>query len=327
MASSIRKNGDKKGEGDRCSQCGSRILVFDNDSGERICSSCGLVVSDTSLDMGPEWRTFSHEDLMNKGRSGAPLSNLYYDKGLSTSFDPRDIKGASSEERHRLWRLKKWDTRAKLDEQGSRNLSNALTELDRLAETLHIPESVKEKAAQVYRQALEKDLIRGRTIADFVAASTYAACREAKIPRSLKEIAETSTQDMKSVSRTYRLILKELDIRPPIDYPMKFVPRIASSVGVKQETERLTVEILRRAREEKTLVGKDPRGMAASALYLATKALNDTGTQREIAEAAGTSEVTLRNRLRDLEELFGDDEQDVYKASYLMDIVGFTTIH
>jgi transcription initiation factor TFIIB len=317
---------DQEVVGETCPQCGYKVLVFDTDSGEKVCSRCGLVISDVIVDRGPEWRSFSHEDMMNKGRSGAPLSNLYYDKGLSTSFDPRDIKGGTGEQRHRLWRLKKWDTRTKLDEQGSRNLSNALTELDRLAENLHLPDNVKEQAAHIYREALEKDLIRGRTIADFVAASIYAACREVKIPRSLKEVSDASTQDVKSVSRTYRLILKELDIRPPIDYPMKFIPRIAAKVGVKQETEHLTVEILRRAREEKTLVGKDPRGMAAASLYMACKVLNDRGTQREIAEAAGTSEVTLRNRLRDLEELFGSQGKDVYKPSYLLDLVGIATM-
>jgi transcription initiation factor TFIIB len=218
-----------------------------------------------------------------------------------------------------MWRLKKWDTRTKLDLTSARNLSDALTDLDRLAETLHLPDGIKEQAATTYRKALDKGLIRGRTIADFVAASLYAACRDSKIPRSLKEIANVSTQDMKSISRTYRLILKELDLRMPIDYPMKFVPRIASQVGVKHETERLTVEILRKAREEKALTGKDPRGMAAAALYMAIKVVSDKGTQREIAEAAGTSEVTLRNRLRDLEKLFEETDQiDIDKDSEII---------
>jgi transcription initiation factor TFIIB len=286
-----------------CPNCGSERIIHDTDSGETVCGNCGTVLEDVSMDRGPEWRGFTPEERIRKRRTGAPLSEVYYDRGLSTSFSPRDVKGLTGEERQRMWRLKKWDTRAKLDETKMRNLSNALTEMDRLAENLHIPAGVKESAAKIYRKALEKDLIRGRTISGFVAASLYAACRRAKVPRSLKAISEASTQDIKTISRTYRLLLQELDIRMPIDYPMKFVPKIASEMEVSRDTDRLTVEILRKAREEKVLTGKDPRGMAAAALYMACKHNNERCTQREVSAAAGTSEVTLRNRLRDLEDL------------------------
>jgi transcription initiation factor TFIIB len=266
------------------------------------------VIDEATFDRGPEWRAFTPEEKMSKRRTGAPISSIYYDKGLSTTFSPKDMRGGTSEERQRMWRLKKWDTRTKMDMTSARNLSDALTEMDRMAETLHLPSGVKEHAATIYRKALDKDLIRGRTIAGFVAASIYAACRQARLPRSLKEVSKASVHDIKTVSRTYRLLIKELDIRMPIDYPMKFVPRIASKVEVSIDTDRLTVEILRRAREEKTLTGKDPRGMAAAALYMACKHNKEGCTQREVSEAAGTSEVTLRNRLRDLEELFGEKE-------------------
>ncbi|MFP3952263.1 MAG: transcription initiation factor IIB [Candidatus Bathyarchaeia archaeon] len=291
-----------------CPNCGSDRIVHDSDSGESICANCGMVIEDVSVDRGPEWRAFTPEERMSKRRTGAPISNVYYDRGISTTFTPKDMRGGTSEQRQRMWRLKKWDTRTKLDETSARNLSEALTEMDRLAENLHLPSGIKEQAARIYRQALEKDLIRGRTISGFVAASIYAACRQAKIPRSLKEVSEASTQDMKTVSRTYRLLLRELDIKMPIDYPMKFVPRISSKVEVSRDTDRLTVEILRIAREEKTLTGKDPRGMAAAALYMACKHNKEGCTQREVSEAAGTSEVTLRNRLRDLEELFKETD-------------------
>jgi transcription initiation factor TFIIB len=121
-------------------------------------------------------------------------------------------------------------------------------------------------------------------------------------------VADLSTQDIKTVSRIYRQILQELDLRMPIDYPMKFVPRIANKVKVTPRTDQLTVEILREARQEKALAGKDPRGMAAAALYMACKHNKEGCTQREVSEAAGTSEVTLRNRLRDLEEIFREED-------------------
>lgn len=290
-----------------CPNCGSEELIEDPDTGEMICKNCGFVISEYSIDRGPEWRAFTPEERLAKKRTGSPISNVYYDRGLSTTFDPREARG-TSEETQRMWRLKRRDTRTKLSETGARNLKVALKEMDRMADSLHLPQGVKEQAIDIYRQTLEEDLIKGQTIEGFVAASIYAACRQTKIPRSLKEIAELSTHDIKTVSRIYRQILQELDLRMPIDYPMKFVPRIANQIKVTPRTDQLTVEILREARKEKALAGKDPRGMAAAALYMACKYNKETCTQREVSEAAGTSEVTLRNRLRDLEEIFKEED-------------------
>lgn len=293
-----------------CPRCKSQSLVYDESRGEEVCHRCGLVVSDVVVDRGPEWRAFTPEERIRKRRTGAPTSYTYYDKGLSTSFrTKKDIHGKrlKSETRRKMRRLKRQDIRSKLESK-RRNLSRAMNELNRLADTLHLPDSVRERAAMIYRRALEKDLIIGRTIAGFVAASVYAACRQAKIPRSLQEVSKTSTRNHKAVSRTYRFLLRELDLKMPVDYPMKFVPRIASKVDVSRKTDRLTVEILREAREKKALMGKDPRGIAAAALYMACKANDEGCTQKEIAGAAGSTEVTLRNRLKDLEKVVQPQE-------------------
>lgn len=257
------------------------------------------------MDRGPEWRAFTPEEREERRRTGAPGSYTYYDKGLSTRFEPREAE----KDREKMWRLRRWDVRTKLDEAGMRNLRQAMAELDRISDKLHLPQSVREEAAVTYRRALQMDLIRGRSIDNFVAASVYAACRQARVPRSLQEIADATTRDLKEVSRTYRLLLRELDLRMPVDYPMKFVPKIASKVNVSQETDRLTVEILRKAREERALTGKDPLGMAAAALYMACKFNREGCTQKQVSEAAGTTEVTLRNRVKDLEEVVGDLEE------------------
>jgi transcription initiation factor TFIIB len=253
---------------EECPNCGSKEIIKDPETGERICAECGIVLSEDALDRGPEWRAFTPQERESKQRTGTPISNIFYDQSLSI-------------------------------------------------DALHLPRRIKEQAIEIYRQALKEDLIRGQTIDGFVAASIYAACRQAKIPRSLKEVAELSTQDIKTVSRIYRQILRELDIRMPIDYPMKFVPRIANLIKVKPTTDQLTVEILKRAHKEKTLAGKDPRGMAAAALYLACKHNNEECTQKEISDAAGITEVTLRNRLRDLEELFQEKDLEIIRNNIL----------
>jgi len=295
-----------KTENRACPRCGSPKLVYDPSRGEKVCSQCGIVISDVTIDRGPEWRAHTLAEKALKRRTGSPTSYTHYDKGLYTSFRTnRDIHGRrlNPQRRRRMMRLKRYNSRTKLDESGMRNLSRAMNELNRLADTLHLPNGVRERAAFIYRKALEEDLIKGRTIAGFVAASLYATCRQSRIPRSLQEVSEASTRDHTDVSRTYRFLLRELDLKMPVDYPMKFVPRIASKVDVSRETDRLTVDILREARDRKALIGKDPRGIAAAALYMACKANDEKRTQKDIAKAAGTTEVTLRNRLRDLENV------------------------
>jgi transcription initiation factor TFIIB len=290
-------------ENRKCSQCGNLQLISDSTSGEKVCSMCGLVGTDVMVDRGAEWRAFTLQEKERKIRTGSPISYTIYDKGLHTSFrTDRDYQGRwlKSDNRRKMRRLKKRDIRSKLRGTRVRNLSRAFPELARLADILHLPHEVKERAAIIYRKALEKDMIQGRSIAGFIAASVYAACRLMKIPRSLKRVAEASTEDKKDVSRTYRYLLRELGLKMPVDYPMKFVPSITSEVEVSRETDRLTVRILQCAREKKALAGKDPRSIAAAALYMACKATHEKRSQKEIARAAGTTEVTLRNRLKDL---------------------------
>ncbi len=287
-----------------CNNCEGTKLVLDNKTGETICSECGCVVQDITLNRGPEWRAFNFKEKFDRQRA-SPVQHIINKIGFNTGFQIySDSSGRrlDSETRSKMFRLRRRDTRSKLVGY-ERNLSEAMNVLSRLADELYLPSRIKRRAARIYQMALARDLIRGRTIAGFVAASVYAACREAKVPRSLKEISRVSLKDLRTISRAYRLLIRKLDIKMPVDHPMKFVPRISEGLGIGRETDRLSIEILRKAKKERMLVGKDPRGMAAAALYLACKINDVKATQKDIAYAAGTTEVTLRNRLRDLERV------------------------
>jgi len=288
----------------KCPRCGSTHLISDPENGEMVCAKCGLVVEEELIDRGPEWRAFTADEKQSRTRTGLGMSYTLYDKGLSTVFNGyRDAQGnrLKDETRVKMDRLRKYDNRSKFDETWRRNLSIAMAELDRVAAALHLPQSIKEQAALIYRRALKMDLIRGRSIDAFVAASIYAACRQSRIPRPLKEITKASTREHSEVARTYRLLIREMKLKMPVDDPMKFIPSIASKLNLRRDTEQYAVDILRRAKERQGLTGKDPRGIAAAALYMACIDNNDKRIQKDVAEAAGTTEVTLRNRLRGLE--------------------------
>ena len=278
-------------------------------NGETVCSNCGLVIDENQIDMGPEWRAFTPEEKSNRQRTGLGLSYTLYDKGLSTVFKgDRDANGnrLKDETRIKMDRLRRYDNRSKFDETWRRNLSIAMAELDRMSTALHLPQNLKEQAAVLYRKALKMDLIRGRSIDAFVAATIYAACRQSKVPRPLKEISKLSTREHGEIARTYRLLIRELNLKMPIDGPMKFIPSIAAKLKLRRNTEQLAIEILRKAKEKNGLSGKDPRGLAAAALYMACIKNDDKRIQKDVADAAGTTEVTLRNRLRGLERTLED---------------------
>jgi len=290
----------------KCSKCGNTNIISDPENGERVCSRCGLVIDETPIDMGPEWRAFTVAEKNSRSRTGLGSSLTLYDKGLSTVFKgDRDASGRklNTEARLKMDRLRRYDNRSKFDETWRRNLSIAMAELDRMSVILHIPNNIKEQAALIYRKALKADLIRGRSIDAFVAASIYAACRAAEVPRPIKKVSEASTRDHSEVARTYRLLIRELKIRMPVDDPMKFVPSIASKLKLRRDTEQKAINILKSAKMKQGLSGKDPRGLAAAALYMACLENDDKRIQKDVAIAAGTTEVTLRNRLRGLEEV------------------------
>jgi len=289
---------------DKCPECGGTNLIHDYDTGETVCGSCGLVLHEQMMDKGPEWRAFTQEEKESRSRVGIPTSYSVHDKGLSTAIGrvDRDAFGRKLplSTRLQMWRLRKWQIRSRVHSSVDRNLAQAMAELDRLSDKVYIPGPVKEKAAVIYRKALDKGLVRGRSIAAIAAAALYAACRTTETPRTLREISEASLVDKKDVARCYRLLLRELEVQMPIADPLTYVSKIAESTGISGQTQGLAIKILNEARLKRAASGKDPMGLAAAALYIACLQTNEKKTQKDIAEAAGVTEVTVRNRYKNL---------------------------
>ncbi len=284
------------------------MFVTDPETGEVVCRRCGLVLQEEVLDQQPEWRAFTPEERRAKARAGAPTSLKQFDKGLSTTFQPyKDVYGRplSTKNRLKMMRLRKWNIRSRMHSSAERNLSQAMNELTRLTDKLHIPSDVAEHAALIYRRALDKGLVRGRSIKSIAAASLYAACRLTRTPRSLKEISDTSTRRRKEISRCYRLVQRELELTMPVDEPTKFVARIASRAGLSQKTQNTAIDLLHKAKKIKADVGKGPAGIAAAALYIASILTGEKVTQKRLASAGGVTEVTVRNRYDGLDRSLG----------------------
>jgi len=289
-----------------CSRCGKKSLLTDEVTGEQFCGKCGYVISERVNETGPEQRSFSTQGGVDTARTGAPTSLTRHDKGLSTVINPanKDATGRplSSSMKSTITRLRTWDSRSQSQESTDRNLRQALSELDRLKDKLAISSSVVEKAAYIYRKAIDKKLVRGRSISALIAATLYAACRDTETPRTLKDVAEASNVKRKDVARCYRLLHHELDLKMPVVDSVQCIARISSKLQIPEKTKRFAAKIIKETQERKESSGKDPMGLAAAALYLSCVKNGISVTQRDIAEASGVTEVTIRNRYKGLKD-------------------------
>lgn len=294
---------------DKCPRCRKSPMVMDTVGGELYCSNCGFVVKEKIEETGPEWRSFSNEERDDRSRAGPPTSVALHDMGLATMIGGvnKDASGRSlpGSMKSTVERLRTWDRRSQVHKSADRNLSQAFSELRRFSDKLSVSEAVTEKAAYIYRKALERNLVRGRSITTIMAAALYAACRDREIPRTLKDLAAVSNVKKKDIARSYRLLLKEMNIQMPVVDPAKCVSKIASRAGMSEKTQRRALEILMRAEQIRISAGKAPMGLAASALYVACTLESEDKTQRDVAEAAGVTEVTIRNRYKDLRLALG----------------------
>ena len=281
-------------------------MAADASTGELVCRNCGLVASEKLIAEGPEWRPFSDGD---KVRSGAWISITKRDMGLATVMgrSNRDAAGRTFAPpmRSSIERLRKWDGRTLALGSVEKDLGVAMGELERTGDKLAVSNAVRERAAYIYRKALERGLLRGRSIRGIAAASLYAAFRDTGTPRTIKDIAAASDLAGKDIARDYRMLLREMDISMPVADAARNVTRVASKVGMSEKVARKAMEVIRMIEEMEISAGKMPMGLAASSLYFAGVLEGEKRTQKEIAEAAEVTEVTVRNRYKWLNEVLG----------------------
>jgi transcription initiation factor TFIIB len=289
-------------------------LVEDPTRGELVCAECGLVMQQELIDTGQEWRAFDSEQMSRRARSGAPLTFTKHDKGLTTEIGKGlgELYKVPARKRAQYYRLTKWHKR--LIKSKDRNLSFALSELQRIVSFLNLSRPIHERIARYYEEAVNKGLARGRSIESVVAALTYAVSREFGSPRTLEEISEASGVEKREIGRTYRYIARELKVRILPADPITFVPRFCSMLGLSDKVQAKAIEILKKAKKFDITSGKGPTGVSAAAIYIATVLVGEKRTQREVADIVGVTEVTIRNRYKELVEKLGIEEEVEKKA-------------
>ncbi len=284
--------------------CGGTKIVTDNGTGEQVCTTCGTVLDTIMFNQGPEWRAFDPQQVDKLTRVGAPLTNLIHDKGLSTTISWKSQDGTGRRltlaEKERQHRLRKWQRRTTTNDSIQRNLTQALSELNRIADDLKLPQNTRETAAHLYRKAVTQGLIRGRTIQSVVASAVYMACRQCNVIRSLEDVANAATITRKEAARNYRHLYKQLQPDVPQVNKDQLITKYVSGLRVSGVTEQLCRRIMDRAKKQRLTIGRAPEGITAAALYIACRLNEEHRTQGQIAKASQITEVTIRNRYKEL---------------------------
>jgi len=285
-------------------ECGGTSIVTDNGSGERVCTTCGTVLDTVMFNQGPEWRAFDPQQVDKLTRVGAPLTNLIHDKGLSTTISWKSQDGTGRRltlsEKERQHRLRKWQRRTTTNDSIQRNLTQALSELNRISDDLKLPQNTRETAAHLYRKAVTQGLIRGRTIQSVVASAVYMACRQCNVIRSLEDVAKAATITRKDAARNYRHLYKQLEPEVPQVNKDQLITKYVSSLRISGVTEQLCRKIMDTAKQQRLTIGRAPEGITAAALYIACRLSEEHRTQGQIAKTSQITEVTIRNRYKEL---------------------------
>jgi len=280
-----------------CPNCGSNSFVNDAHRAETVCRKCGFIVEEAKVDFGPEW-TFS-EDGEDQQRAGAPISFSRADMGVRTMIGSRsDIAKLGGKAKGRYMKLQKQDVRAAAKTE--RNLKYAFDDLKRFSSVMYLSRAVEEESARLYRKALDKNLIRGRTVESVVAACIFMACKSFAVPKGFREVCEITKVHPKDFGKTYRFVSRKLGFKMSPTTAIDFVPRFASKMGLKPITQARAIDVLKQSEKFEIDNGRGPHGLAAAAIYIAAQLTGAHVTQKMVADATDVTEVTIRNRYKEI---------------------------
>lgn len=298
-----------------CPECENSHVIFDYDRAERVCENCGLVIEDNCIDHGPEWRNYDDDGSYKRVRVGAPMTYTRHDKGLSTEIGwvDKDSSGnsLSRHNRSKFYRLRKLNQRSKTPKTSQQNIKKALMEISKIASKMNLPKDATETAAYIYRKAHAVNLTRGRTIMCISAASIYAACRQCGYPRTLDEIAKEFELKRREVGRTYIEMQKLLKLKLPVPTPQQYITRFCGELKLNGPVLARVKELLDVVTEMGLVSGRSPMAIVGALIYIASQECNERRTQAEIAEVANVTEVTIRNRYKEIKALLEKAESDI----------------
>ena len=297
-----------------CPECQS-ALIDDIHNGEKICSGCGLVAMEQMPDYGPESRATNLEDKMKLARATGQTTYSQHDLGIRTeiAIGTKDFSGKTinSEVANQMYNLRKWQTRIRVASPRERRLANILSKIGETCQALSLSRNVIESASMIYRNFEGQFEAKGKSVACMSAATIYMACKQCDVVRSLDEICKAtgSSKDekmnVKLTAKYYRMLVMELGSKTaPVVTLDKYISKIANLAKLEVRVERLAAEIAEKTQDHSLADGKAPNGLAAAYLYISSTLLGQSILQRDVSSIAGITEVTIRNRCKEILTLY-----------------------
>lgn len=280
----------------RCPECDGVII---DDGGEAVCQACGLVVGETPIDSGPQWR--SRSDTEQTRRTGSPRRRDRHDRGLSTEIGHGTDAEVPPGRRRQFARMRRQHNRARLSSKVERNKVYAYSEIRRLVAAFELPESTSEQACALFDSAQSAELLQGRSLEGFTAATVYAVCKLRSISRTIDEIASKARCDRGELTNAYDALNRSLELPIGPTDPTEYIPRYATLLDVDSGVERRAREYAAQLVESGRIGGKNPSGVAAGCLYAADRDQDGDLTQTSAAEVADVSRMTIRSTVDRLE--------------------------
>ena len=293
-----------------CPECQSS-LVDDIQNGEVICSGCGVVVADQIADYGPETKSSNLEEKMKLARASGQTTYAQHDLGIATeiSISSKDFSGKAinHEVANQMHNLRKWQQRVRVSSPRERRLASVLSKMSETCDSLSLSKNVLETASMIYRNLDGYIDVKGKSVVSITAATIYMACKQCDVVRSLEEICRgiCAPKDVKSktklAARYYRTMVMEMgQITAPVVTMDKYISKIANMTQTEVRVERLALEIAEKTKDSSIADGKAPNGIAAAYLYVASVLLGQNVLQRDVSSIAGVTEVTIRNRCKEI---------------------------
>jgi transcription initiation factor TFIIB len=234
--------------------------------------------------------------------------------------------------------MRKWHSRIRVASPKERRLSNVLSRINEISSAMSLPKTLVETAAMLYRNFENKSEAKGKSVICMAAATIYLACKRCSIVRSLEEIVkatgigEQDKSSLKLASKYYRMmvmemgvftenmvtsssphVISQLESPAPSSPPMiqsktipatlaidQYIAKLANMAKIDMKVERLAIDIAHKTNDHMLADGKAPNGLAAAYIYLAGVLLGVNLLQIDVSSLAGVTEVTIRNRCKDI---------------------------
>lgn len=301
-------------------------IITDEYAGEVICNKCGVVLQEKTLSYIEE----SAKNDSNESSSQMMTANTKYVGSSTTignakSFGIKDHAGKTIPRivRDSLNRLYNSGNIQRTSAKRSQSITFGVVKLDGLIHKLCLSDNVCKETITLYKNAHAARIVSGRSIIGVVSACLYYSCKKLGIPRDMEEICNAANIKKSVLFSCYRAIVDSMELycsekgcdgnnnsdkkrhtRDNYDYDnsiakqrhIKCIPKIISKLNLPQRICRQAASLIL-LQDDYFLAGKNPNAVAATAIYLTCNhdKKHNGITQREISEASGITEMSIRN--------------------------------